>query len=65
MTLIQIVIGALGTHQRIDKRTGILGKKRTSGYHPNYGIIKIGQNTEMSLGDLTRLAVSQISVKDH
>ena len=33
--------------------------------HPNYCIIEIYQNTEKSSGDLRRLAVTQISVKDH
>ena len=34
------------SHQRIDKGTGGLGNKRTSGDHLNYNIIKIGQNTK-------------------
>ena len=52
------------SHQRIDKKTGGLGNNR-SGDHLNYSIIKIGQNTEKSLGDLRRLAVSQTPLKDH
>ena len=36
-----------------------------SGDHPNYYIIKIGPNTEKSPGDLMKLAVAQIPVKDH
>ena len=36
---------------------------RTNGDHPNYGFIKIGQNTEKSPKDLRRLAVTQTSVK--
>ena len=35
--------------------TGELGNKRTSGNHPNDSIIKIGQNTEKSPGDLRSL----------
>ena len=50
---------------RINKRTGGLGNKRTSGDHPNYHIIKINQNTEKSPGELRRLAVTQTLVKDH
>ena len=42
-------------HQRIGKRTGRLGNKKTGGDHPNYSIIKIGQNTEKSPGDLRSL----------
>ena len=33
--------------------------------HPNYCIVKIGQYTENSPGDLSRLAVTQTSVKYH
>ena len=36
-------------HQRIEKWTGGLGNKRTRGGHPNYSIIKIGQNTKKDL----------------
>ena len=53
------------SHQRIIKGTGGLGGWRTSGDHPNYTIIENGQNIEKSPGDLRRLAVTQISVKDH
>ena len=48
----------------IFKGTGRLGNKRTSGDHPDYGIIKIGQNTEKSPGDWSRLAVTQIPVEN-
>ena len=51
--------------QRIDKGTGRHGNNRTSGDHPNYSIIKIGQNTEKSPGDLRRLAVTQSPVRNH
>ena len=36
-----------------------------SGDYPNYNIIKIGENTEKSPGDLRRLAFTQTPVKDH
>ena len=39
MTVISIVIGALGT---IHKGTGRLGNKRTIGDHSDYSIIKNG-----------------------
>ena len=51
-------------HQMIGSGTEGLGNRRTSGAHPNYNIIEIGQNTEKSPGDLKRLAVAQTSVKD-
>ena len=38
---------------------------RTKLEHPNYGIIKIGQNTVKSPGDLRRLAVAQTPVRNH
>ena len=51
--------------QRIGKRTGRLGNKRTNRDHPEYSIIKIGQNTEKSPGDLRKLAVIQTPEKNH
>ena len=56
---------SLYSHQRINKETGGLGNKRTSGYRPNYCIIENSQNTKMSPGDLRKLAVTQTPVKDH
>ena len=40
---------------KINKGTGGLGNNRTSGDHPNYCIIGIGQNTAKSPGNLRRL----------
>ena len=51
--------------KKIGKDTGRLGNKRTIGDRPDYCINKIDQNTEKSAGDLKRLAIIQISVKDH
>ena len=48
------------SHQRINKGTGWLGNKRTRGDHPNYSIIKIGQNTEKCPGDLLLLKNHQL-----
>ena len=45
-------------HQGTGTRTGELGNKRKNRDNPNYSIIKIDQNTKMSLGDLRRLAVT-------
>ena len=48
-----IVISELGTvTKRLLQRLEDLGNKRTSGDHPNYKIIEIGQNTKKSPGDL-------------
>ena len=55
VTVILIIIGALGT--------GRLGNTRTIVDHPDYWMINIGQNTDKSVGDLTRLAVFQTPVK--
>ena len=38
--------------QKLSKQTGGVGNQRTSQDHPNYIIVKIGQNTEISPGDL-------------
>ena len=48
--------------QRLSKRAVEVGNKRTTGDHPNYWIIKVGQNTEKSPIDLRRLAVTQTPV---
>ena len=50
---------------RIGKKIGGLGNKWASRDHPDYSIIKIGQNTEKGPGDLRRLAVTQTLVKNH
>ena len=56
---VTVVGGALGTITNcIGKGTGTLENKRSSRDHPDYSIIKIGQNTEKSPGDLRRFAVS-------
>ena len=61
--VIPIVIGTLGT---IPKAKGLKesGNNRISGNHPDFCIIKIGQNTEKSPGDLRRLSVTQNPGKD-
>ena len=59
VTIVSIVVGALGTG------TGRLGNKWTSIDHPNYSIIKIGQNTEKSPGDLRRIAITQTHGRNH
>ena len=53
------------SHQRIATGTGELWKNRTSGDHPNYCIIELGQNTEKSPGDLRRLVVTQTPVRNY
>ena len=49
MTVIPIVIGALGT---VNKGMRGRGNKRTNGDNPINSIVEIGHNTEKSLGDL-------------
>ena len=46
------------SHQRIVTETGGLRNKRTSGDYPNYDIVEIDQNSEVSPRDLGRLAVT-------
>ena len=63
VTITPIVTGAFGTVNK-----GLLkglGSWRTGGDHPNESIIENGQNTEKSLGDLRRLAVTLTPVKNH
>ena len=62
-TLILIVIGTLGTVNR--ELVQGLRNKKTSENHPNDSIIKIGQNTEKSPGDLRTLPVIQTPMKIH
>ena len=50
--------------QRIGVEIGKLLNKWNGG-HPDNRIVKIGQNTEKSPGDLRRVAVTQTSVKNH
>ena len=50
--------------RRIRKGTGKLRNQRTSGNYADYSIIKIGQNTGKSPGDLKRLAITQNPVKN-
>ena len=66
MMVIPIVISVLGTiPKRLVKGLGRLGNKWTSGDHPAYSIIKIGQNTEDSPGDLRKLSVTQTPEENH
>ena len=58
MTVIPVVNGTLGI---IPKGIGNLGNNRTSRDHPDYNIIKIGQNIEKSPGDL----LSQTHLRNH
>ena len=51
--------------RRIDKETGGVRNKRTNGDHTNCGIVKIGQNTEKSPGNLRRLVVTQTPGRNH
>ena len=64
VTIIPIVIGALGTVTK-----GLVQgledlEKRKSRDYSNYSIIEIGKNTEKSPRDLRRLAVTQTPVND-
>ena len=53
------------SYQKICKGTRGLGNKRTSGDHPNYSIVEIGQNSEKCPGNYRILAVTQTSVENH
>ena len=51
--------------QKIGKETGRLGNKRMNIDHQDNRIIKIGQNTEKSPGDLRRFALTQTQVRNY
>ena len=48
VTIIPIVIGTLGSQQRIGTKTGGLGNKGIVGYCPNDNFVEISQNTAES-----------------
>ena len=62
VTIIPIVIGALGTVTEVLLK-GL--EDLEIRHHTNYCIIEIGQNTEESPEDVRRLAVTQALRKDH
>ena len=65
-TVIPIVVGVFGTIAKwLVKGTGGVGNLKTSRDHPNYSIVRIGQNTEKNPGHLRRLAVTQTPVNDY
>ena len=51
--------------QRFCKKAGGIRNRRTYEEHSSRTIVKVGQYTEKSPGDLRRLAVTQTPVKDH
>ena len=62
--IVIIIIGALGTVTKgLVQGLEELEIRGPSKLH--YSIIKIGQNTEKSPGDLRRLAVTQTHVRNH
>ena len=65
VTVITIVIGALGKSAKVGTGTGGLGNKRASGDHPNYSIVEIDQKSKKSPGDLKGLVVAQTPVENH
>ena len=64
VTVIPIMVSALGTTlKELVKGTRRHGNKKTNRGNPDYSIIKIGQNTEKSPGDLRRLTVTQTPMR--
>ena len=67
VTVIPIVVGVLGTEnelQRIRKRIGRVGNRWKNGDHSDDSLGEISQNTEKIPGDLRKLVVAQIPMKD-
>ena len=65
VTVIPIVVGALRMVPKSLEKGWRVGNQRKNWDHPGYSIVENGQNTEKCPGDLRRLAVTQIPVKDH
>ena len=63
VTVILIVIDALGMIQRLGRKTGGIGNQRENRDYLDYSIIEIAQNTYKIPGDPRRFAVAPI--KDH
>ena len=55
---------ALYNLQRIGKEIRRLGNKKNRD-HPNYSVIKFGQNTEKSPGDMRRHIINQTPMRNH
>ena len=51
--------------QRLGKETGKIGRQGKNRDYPDYRTVGIGQNTEKSPENLSRLAVTHPPVKDH
>ena len=51
--------------QRLGKKAGRIGNRKTNRNHTNYSTVEIGQNTGKSSGDLGKLAVTRIPERDH
>ena len=65
MTVIPVVIAVFSTVTKgLVQRLEGLGN-RTSGDRPNYSIIKTGQTSKKSAGNLRKFAVAQTPVKSH
>ena len=65
--VIPIVVCMLKTILRdLGKRLELLEiRKEIDQNHTGYSIVEISQNTQRSVGDLRRFAVTQTPVKDH
>ena len=63
MTVILITVGALGMVGRCyRKKTGGIVNQMKGRHHTDQNIVKIGENTEKSPGNLSRLTVIQTPV---
>ena len=66
MAVTLLVTGALGTIPKESvKGLNDVEIRDTCGDHLDFSIIKIGQNTEKSIGNLRRLAVTHTPVENH
>ena len=49
----------------LGKGVGRVGNQCTNRNHPNHCIVKIDENRKKNLGDMRRLAVAQVPVKNY
>ena len=50
---------------RVGNGDGRFRNQRMNTDHADYSIVKIGQNTEKSPGDLRKFSIAYIPIKDH
>ena len=63
VTVMPIIIGRFESPPKLCTEAGRVKNEKASRGHPNYSIVKIGQNIEKKPGDLKRLVFIRTPVK--